>query len=285
MKDLNLVNLTFAAFFPLLRYTVLASLGYFMVHKVFMKYAPKRYLATKLPNKKIVLREIKNSLRSLAILAVFPVFLTIAKYYGYTKIYTDVSEYGVPYLIFSCVATLFIHDFYYYFLHRTMHHPKLYKTFHFEHHKSLNPTAYSAFSLSWQEAIVDAAFFPVLAFVMPLHPIALIYFLVSSVGLNVVGHLGYEIFPPSWIKAGLANSVTHHHMHHQTATHNFSLYFTIWDRVFGTMHPEYEEVFKVVTDPKRDESTMVELRDLSQKLAAEKTHTQELDCPNLVPQT
>ena len=91
--------------------------------------------------------------------------------------------------------------------------------------------------------------------------------------MNVVGHLGYEIFPKSWIKAGIANSVTHHHMHHQTATHNFTLYFSIWDRVFGTMHPEYEDVFKVVTDPERSEETMVELRDLSQKIAKEKLKT------------
>ena len=30
------------------------------------------------------------------------------------------------------------------------------------------------------------------------------------------------------------------------------------------MHPEYEDVFKVVTDPERSEETMVELRDLSE---------------------
>ena len=176
MKDLELSTLTFAALFPLMRYAFWATIGYFAVHKIFMKFAPKRYLAKKLPNKKVVFREIKNSIRSLAILSVFPVFLMISKANGYTMIYSDVSEYGIPYLVFSCVALLFIHDFYYYFLHRIMHHPKLYKWIHFEHHKSLNPTAYSAFSLSWQEAIIDALFFPVIAFIMPLHPIALIYF-------------------------------------------------------------------------------------------------------------
>lgn len=270
MKNLDLTTLTFAALFPLIRYIVIASIGYFAVHKIFIKYAPKRYLAKKMPNMKIVTREIKNSIRSLAVLAFFPVFLMISKEYGYTKIYTNIDDYGLAYLVFSCVATLFIHDFYYYFVHRAMHHPKLYKTLHFEHHKSLNPTAYSAFSLSWQEAIIDALFFPVIVFILPLHPIALVYFLVSSVGLNVVGHLGYEIFPKSWIKGGIANSVTHHHMHHQTATHNFSLYFSIWDKVFGTMHPEYEEVFTVVTNPERSDASMRDLRDLSQEIAREK---------------
>ena len=89
MKDLELSTLTLQHF-PLMRYAFGLQFGYFAVHKIFMKFAPKRYLAKKLPNKKVVFREIKNSIRSLAILSVFPVFLMISKANGYTMIYSDV---------------------------------------------------------------------------------------------------------------------------------------------------------------------------------------------------
>ena len=156
-----------------------------------------------------------------------------------------------------------------------MHHPKLYKTFHFEHHKSLNPTPYTAYSFNWKESMVESAYFPIVIMIVPLHPIAITNFLVQAVMINVIGHLGYEIFPKFWAKLKIFNTVTHHQMHHQTANYNFALYFTFWDRVFGTLHPNYEEVFDVVTDTDRSEQTMLDLRQLSDKIDKEKEYNKE----------
>ena len=36
------------------------------------------------------------------------------------------------------------------------------------------------------------------------------------------------------------NTVKHHDMHHQYPLKHFSLYFTHWDRVCGTLHPRYD---------------------------------------------
>ncbi|MBK8965540.1 MAG: hypothetical protein IPM36_02440 [Lewinellaceae bacterium] len=44
---------------------------------------------------------------------------------AYTTVYTDISEYGIPYLIFSVVLILFLHDTYFYWMHRLMHHPEV----------------------------------------------------------------------------------------------------------------------------------------------------------------
>ena len=32
---------------------------------------------------------------------------------------------------------------------------------------------------------------------------------------------------------------THHDLHHQGPRWNFGLYFTLWDRLMGTEHPDY----------------------------------------------
>ena len=123
--------------------------------------------------------------------------------------------------------------------------------------------------------MVESAYFPIVIMIVPLHPIAITNFLVQAVMINVIGHLGYEIFPKFWVKLKIFNTVTHHQMHHQTANYNFALYFTLWDRVFGTLHPNYEEVFDVVTDTDRSEQTMLDLRQLSDKIDKEKVHNKE----------
>ena len=44
----------------------------------------------------------------------------------------------------------------------------------------------------------------------------------------------------------LAMYVLHsfHAQHHAEPTHNFGFYTLLWDRLFGTLHPEYEARFK-----------------------------------------
>jgi hypothetical protein len=37
------------------------------------------------------------------------------------------------------------------------------------------------------------------------------------------------------------NTVQHHDMHHRFPTRHFSLYFTHWDRLCGTLYPGYDE--------------------------------------------
>jgi sterol desaturase/sphingolipid hydroxylase (fatty acid hydroxylase superfamily) len=59
---------------------------------------------------------------------------------------------------------------------------------------------------------------------------------------DAIGHCGYELFPRGWADRpilGLVTMVTHHDMHHEHAPRNFGLYFTWWDRLMGTEHPDY----------------------------------------------
>src|SRR5690606_17252951 len=49
---------------------------------------------------------------------------------GLTAVYLDISEYGYWYLPVSLGIILFIHETYYYWVHRWMHHPKIFRIVH-----------------------------------------------------------------------------------------------------------------------------------------------------------
>ena len=75
---------------------------------------------------------------------------------------------------------------------------------------------------------------------------------------NVIGHAGVELFPKRWLQwpiARLITTTTHHDLHHSEFRWNYGLYFTWWDRLVGTEHPQYRERFlaSVSNDSTNDE--------------------------------
>ncbi len=160
---------------------------------------------------------------------------------AYTKIYTDVHEYGVGYLVLSVFVIVFLHDTYFYWMHRLMHHPRLYRHVHLVHHKSVNPSPWAAYAFHPLEAVVEAGILPLVLFLIPAHPVALFSFITIMLWFNVYGHLGYELFPASLYRHPLGrwlNSSVYHNQHHERFTGNYGLYFTFWDRWMNTLRPD-----------------------------------------------
>lgn len=151
----------------------------------------------------------------------------------------------------TLILLLVVHDAYFYWTHRAMHHPRLFRWFHRTHHRSVTPTPFAAYAFDMPEAVVQAAFVPLWLLVVPTHPTVLFAFLTVMIVRNVWGHCGYELHPrgmadhPLW---GLLTTTTHHDLHHAGSFgHNFGLYFTWWDRLMGTEHPDYRPRFQQVT--------------------------------------
>ena len=93
---------------------------------------------------------------------------------------------------------------------------------------------------------MHALYVPLVLLVVPVHPIALITFLIFMTSRDVIGHLGMELHPRSFIADGVfsvCTTTTHHAMHHWHFEGNYGLYFTWWDRWMGTMRPDYETTF------------------------------------------
>jgi lathosterol oxidase len=162
--------------FPLivLRYAFFAGIAYLF----FYIWKRERYgnnkIQAKYPDRKNIKREIMYSVLSLAIFAGVGGVVYSLRMQGYTQIYTDFQAHSISYFIFSVVAFILIHDTYFYWMHRFMHWDKIYKYVHRIHHLSTNPTPWAAFAFHPLEAVVEVGILPIMVFLMPLHPIAIL---------------------------------------------------------------------------------------------------------------
>jgi len=160
---------------------------------------------------------------------------------AYTQFYRDIHAHSIAWLVASIPLTLLIHDTYFYWIHRLMHLPAVYRRVHLIHHKSVNPSPWAAYSFHPVEAILEAGIVPILLLIMPLHPISFLAFVTLMLWFNIYGHLGYELFSPKtythpigqWI-----NSSIYHNLHHEKFHGNYGLYFTFWDKFCGTLRSD-----------------------------------------------
>ena len=233
------------------RYFLLAGIFYF----VFYIWKKRTFWYSKIqqryPENKHILREISYSMISVLIFGAI-IFLTIvAGKNGYTRVYQHIDQHGYFYFFFSIILMIFLHDAYFYWTHRLMHWKPLFRIAHKTHHLSINPTPFAAYAFHPIEAVIEVGIIPLIAFVIPYHPVALMIFTIYSLLLNVIGHLGFEIFPKGFASHKLFkwhNTSTHHNMHHRLTRCNYGLYFNIWDRLMKTNHPEYEQSFDDVIE-------------------------------------
>jgi sterol desaturase/sphingolipid hydroxylase (fatty acid hydroxylase superfamily) len=234
----------------LIRYVLIAGLAFIIFWVLLKDKISYRRIQKRQPKPIDFKREIFYSMLTIIIFGIVGVIVYFLRIHGYTKIYSDVNQYGWGYFWFSVIALIFLHDTYFYWTHRLMHHPKIFKYVHLVHHKSNNPTPFAAYSFHPLEAIVEAGIIPLAVFIMPVHNGALFIFITFSFIMNVLGHVGYEFYFKGFTKNPFTwwnNTSTHHNMHHQYVNWNFGLYFNFWDRLMGTNHPKYHETFEEIT--------------------------------------
>lgn len=148
---------------------------------------------------------------------------------------------------FASVPVLaLLQDAYFYWTHRAMHNPRIYRVVHRVHHLSTTTSPFSAYAFHPLEAITHGLFVPLAWLFLPLHEIAVFLFLVFMIVRNVLGHLSIELFPRGFTRSSLgwSTTTTHHALHHKDFRSNYGLYFTFWDEKMGTTHPEYEASFE-----------------------------------------
>lgn len=242
------------------RYVLIAGLAFFLIWKLLGSRLAHKYIQPEhRPNAGNIRHEIKYSLMTFFIFGLVGIFMYEANRNGWTRIYRDVNEYGWAYFVFSVFLTIVIHDTYFYWTHRWMHWKKIFKYVHLVHHRSTNPTPWAAFSFHPLEAIVEAGIVPLVAFTMPIHPGALFLFLLYMTFLNVLGHLGYELFPAGFTRSRWTfwhNTSTHHNMHHRYFNCNYGLYFNLWDRWMKTNHRNYHEAFEKLATARPEPEVM-----------------------------
>ena len=232
--------------FDLTRYFVGAGGVFVVVNLILARWLQGRKIRERSPGAKQMRREILMSIRTVAIFALIGSSIDGLRSVGVIDVYLDPSERGWGYFAFSVAALIVLHDAWFYWTHRLIHNPRLFRRFHREHHKSHNPSPWTAYSFDPGEAALNAIFMPLSLMLITATPFAVFLFLAHMMLRNAIGHCGYEIFPArrkgrpvfDWL-----TTVTHHDLHHSQAGWNYGLYFTWWDRMMGTEHPLYHEKF------------------------------------------
>ncbi len=232
------------------RYFLMAGTVFILFYIILKKVMLSRKVQPKFPKIKDYLRDVFYSGISVAIFAGVTVCtFTILK--PYTNMYDKITDYGMPYYFFTFIWMFFLHDAYFYWAHRLMHHPKIFKYVHLIHHKSNNPSPWTSYAFHPIEAVMEALIVPIIAFSIPTHRSAIIIYTLFQITYNVYGHLGFEIFPKKfnlhWFGRWL-NTSTAHNMHHKYFVKNYGLWTTIWDRMMGTMHAKYDETYQNTTE-------------------------------------
>lgn len=162
--------------------------------------------------------------------------------HGLFRVYSEATQFGWLYWAVSLVLVIVAHDAYFYWAHRWMHRPSVFRRVHRTHHLSVAPTQWAAYSFSVGEAALQAAFLPLFLLMVPTHATVLLIWMAHQVVRNVAGHCGVELEPRGWLATWWGRWFTttlHHDMHHEHGRHNYGLYFAWWDHWCGTEHPDY----------------------------------------------
>ncbi|MBO9618867.1 MAG: sterol desaturase family protein [Niabella sp.] len=226
----------------LTRYFLVAGGAFVFFYLLFPFKAARMKIQKRLAGKKDFFREIGHSAQTSIVITAAACLLLLTPLKQHSRVYDHINDFPVWYLALSVVISLIIHDTYFYWMHRVLHHKKLFKLIHRTHHKSTNPSPWTSYSFHVLEAVTEGGVLFVIAFTIPIHLTAIFLFTTAAFLINVYGHLGYEVMPKkfrySWL-FGIITTSVYHNLHHSKFKGNYGLYFRIWDRLMSTENPIY----------------------------------------------
>jgi len=235
-----------------LRYAAVAAVLWLLLHVLLRRWLAHRVIAG-WPQAADLRREIGYSVASVLVFAGLGVGITALLMNGQITVYRRPDQFGWAWLLLSLPALLVWHDFYFYVTHRLLHTPWLFRRVHGVHHRSRNPSPFAAYAFHPVEALVNGLVTPLALLAVPVHGVVLLVFALHQIVRNAHGHLSVETMPRGFARHGFwgrFTTTTHHHLHHETARGNYGLWFTWWDRAFGTERSEYLARFDAATGPR-----------------------------------
>ena len=241
-------SFTFNALMEGGRYLLGAVVMWLLLHVLLKRRLAHRLIAA-WPSSRDMRREFAYSLSSVVIFAamgtgVFAMIIT-----GHMEIYGRTAKYGWAWLVLSLPLMILWHDVYFYWTHRLLHTPWLFRRVHGVHHRSRNPSPWAAYAFHPIEAVINGLVTPLALMVVPLHGGVILLFSLHQILRNAHGHAAVETMPGGFTRHWFwkhFTTTTHHHLHHETAQGNYGLWFTWWDRWRGTERRDYLARFDAV---------------------------------------
>ena len=129
------------------RYLLIAGLFYGIFYLWFPTRWQQRKINTRAYKKDQFKKEVKWSTITAVIFALSGAITLVMWQKGWTKVYTNISDYPLWWLPLSLVISLLLHETYYYWLHRWMHHPKIFRIMHKVHHDSNITSPWTAYDV------------------------------------------------------------------------------------------------------------------------------------------
>lgn len=144
------------------------------------------------------------------------------------------------------LVLLFVMDLLMYLLHRLAHTRVLYALLHKFHHRYDRPRPLTLFALNPFETLAFGGLWLAVISVYHASWLGMSIYLALNVFFGAIGHLGVEPFPKWCVRNPLLKNFaggSFHAQHHQDMEHNFGFYTLFWDRMLGTLRPDYEQSF------------------------------------------
>lgn len=138
----------------------------------------------------------------------------------------------------------FVRELHFYWVHRMIHWPPIYKAVHSLHHRNTNPGPWSGLSMHPLEHLV---YFSGVLFhwIVMSHPFHAMYFMVHTALAPVPGHTGFEKIEVG--KGSIETGCWAHYLHHKHFEVNYADGMIPLDKWFGSFHdgsPSSDEALK-----------------------------------------
>jgi len=176
---------------------------------------------TQLLTKKAKCNTIQTALINLSVGAMILFFIG-----PYVRISTSNTLFFVELL--KLAVMFFVSDTMFYWTHRLMHIPWVYRVVHKQHHSHQEPIPWTSLyvhPLEFLIAFTGIFLVPLLLFSM--HPMTATLFLSGVMLSLVVSHCGLKL-------GSVFVDSTHHDLHHQLRIGNYGSNVGVWDKVCGT---------------------------------------------------
>ena len=130
-------------------------------------------------------------------------------------------------------------SFHFYWIHRWLHWPPLYRLAHALHHRNTNVGPWSGFSMHPVEHLLFLSSI-LIHFVVAAHPLHILFHMQHQALTAATSHTGFEALLVK-DKNRLALGTFHHQMHHRYFECNYGNLEVPWDKWFGSFHDGTEE--------------------------------------------
>lgn len=186
----------------------------------------------------IVRRDFLQSLKSLLSIAAMLAAGLALRQHGYGLTPAAFTWWG---FILWTALSLLLFDTWFYWFHRLVHSRRLYKKVHAWHHRATTPTVWANNSDTMLDNLFCQSYWFISPLLLPAPTAVLVAHKLYDQITGMLGHAGHEYAPGKLSSApSPLIGTTFHDQHHAHFLYNFATHFSIWDRLMGTIHPDYD---------------------------------------------